>query len=232
MVKDKIIGDKGKVLLNGKVYYYKRNDAYVEILGERIADFFNLHHACYTPITYNGLNYYLSEDLNSKGEFKTGFDIGFESYDFNKLLELVQRRFNDNSIINDLYKMYFMDLMILNIDRNSDNYGFLTNQDKTTLYILDHGSCFLDYTCLLTSIQNKPDKSSLLEIDHILRNFDNEHYNMFLEMYKSLDLDTLKKLIQESESIIERELPFKDHYLDRYESLRERTLTRSRILRK
>jgi hypothetical protein len=232
MVRDKIVGDKGQVSIDNKVYYYKRNDAYVEILAERIADFFNLHHVEYIPITHNNLKYYLSEDLNSKGQFNTAYDLGIETYNFNEILEFIKKRYNDDSIIEDLYKMFFMDLMILNIDRNNDNYGFLTKDGKTTLYVLDHGCCFIDNSCLLTCIPDKPDNSSLLEIDNIFRSFDNEHIDMFINMYKSLDVETFKELISQTEKIIKKELPYKKYYISRYESLRERAFIRNKILRR
>ena len=231
MIRDKIEGDKGQVYIDNKVYYYKRNDAYLEIFMQRIADFFQLHHAEYTPTTYKGLNYYLSEDLNNKGFFRTAYDAGIDTYDFNIILAIAKERFNDPTIIEDLYKMYFMDLMTLNIDRNNDNYGFLTKDDKTSLYVFDHGCCFLDYLCLLTSITNKLDNSSLQEIDYIIKNFDKEHFQLFLDMYNSLDINTFKKIITDTEDVINRDLPYKEYYISGYEFLRDRTLTRSKVLR-
>ena len=231
MIRDEIVEDKGQIIINNKVYYYKRNDTYIEILGQLIADLFNIHHAKYIPITHNCLNYYLSEDLNNYGEFKTSQDIGFDSFSFNNLLTMTKNIFNDNNIITDLYKMYFMDLIVLNIDRNNDNYGFLIKDNKTDLYILDHDCCFTDTSCLLTSIDNKPNKSSILEIDYILQNFDTKYKKMFLNMYNQLDINKLKELINKTEQLIKTELPNKNQYLIRYNSLRETTkaLTKKHI---
>ena len=78
MFKDILGKDKGTAEINGKKYFFKRNDAYVEILVEKIADLFGLKHAHYFPITLYGKNYYLSEDLNYQGQFETAFDAGIE----------------------------------------------------------------------------------------------------------------------------------------------------------
>ena len=131
MLRENIIGDKGQIIIDNKIYYYKRNDAYVEIFVEKIANFFNIKHAHYIPITYADKDYYLSEDLNNIGKFNTAYDLGIHTNNINEIINYVRNKYNDETIIKDLYKMHFMDIILSNIDRSNDNYGFLTKDNKS-----------------------------------------------------------------------------------------------------
>ena len=81
----KLIGNKGTVEIDGRKYYFKRNDDNVEILVEQIEKLFGLNHAHYTPITVNGTRYYISEDLNEIGPFITAFDARIDSSNINDI---------------------------------------------------------------------------------------------------------------------------------------------------
>ena len=150
MYKDILAKDKGTTVINGKKYYFKRNDAYVEVLVEKIADLFGLKHAHYYPVILEEKRYYLSEDLNEHGFFETAFDAGIDTLDLRYIRDYVLNSYpNDfDHLMDEIMKMFFMDLMILNIDRNNCNWGFLTKDNHTDLCILDNDLSFVFYTRL------------------------------------------------------------------------------------
>ncbi len=221
-------GDKGQY---GN-YYYKRNDAYVEILVEKIADLFDIKHAHYYPVKNNNQEYYLSIDLNCFGKFVLAEDLGINSNNIYEILNTIKSKYpiDYDNLGYEFIKMFFMDLLILNIDRSNTNYGFLTTNGKTSLYILDNELSFLDTKSYMTSLDNNPIGNSLLEIENILNNFPTNYIDLFQEMVDKLDIETLANLFKETESIIKQELPHKNNYLKRYDLLRWRIKEKKLVL--
>lgn len=215
--------DKGTIIIKDKKYYYKRNDAYVEILMEKIADLFKLHHAHYIPVTEGNRNYYISEDLNNIGPFITAYDAGIMTNNINKIKRYFTKYPNDfNTLSNDLTKMYFMDLLIENIDRNNDNWGFVNKDGKVELYILDNDLAFIDTRSIMTSLVTNASEDSILEIAHILKSFPPDKIFLFNQMFNELNMDTFERLIKETERDINMELPHKQVYISQYDFLRYR----------
>ncbi len=213
----------GIVNINDKDYYYKRNDAYVEILGEKIAGLFELKHAHYIPITYDNKNFYLSEDLNYKGKFSLAEDIGIYYNTIDEIRDVLMITYpNDyEKLMDQVIRMYYMDLMILNIDRSIGNYGFLKDKDNNVdLYVLDNDLSFLGYCSMMSSCDN-PKRSCIVEVNNIINNFPDEYVELFYEMYNKLDKEKLEDLINETEKDINMELPHKDKYIKRFEFFRD-----------
>ena len=219
-----IIGkDKGNIHINNINYYYKRNDAYVELLMEKILDLFNLHHVHYKPINIENKDYYLSEDLNNNGQFVTALDSGIESSNLYTILDNTKNIHpNNNSLIIDIIKMYFIDLLTLNIDRNNDNWGFYTKDNITNIYLLDNDLCFIHYNSLMTTLDDNTSRDSILEIENIYKTFPEEYISLFNKMYDTLTIEMLNKIIKMVEIDINKELPHKNNYLTRYEFLRSK----------
>ncbi len=217
-----IKGDKGTTVIGNKLYYYKRNDAYVEMLVEKIADLFGLKHAHYIPITIDGLNYYLSEDLNNQGTFSTAYDLGIDSNSLRDISDSVLNLFpNDfDRLIDDIIKMYFMDLMILNIDRHVSNWGFINKDNKPEICILDNDLSFIWYYSCMNSCHN-PTLDSYNELINIFETFPDEYIELFIKMYNTLDCDKLGELVKKTEEDLVMELPYKDNYFNRFSSFRE-----------
>ena len=234
----KLIGnDKGIIEIGGCRYYFKRNDAYVEVLVEKIASLFNLHHANYIPIDVNGINYYLSRDLNYLGNFITAEELGIMSYNLGDIKDFVRDRFpNDYEYLKkDILKMFYMDLMILNIDRSNSNWGFLNKDTDTSIYLLDNDLSFIHHQSMFTTLDNNIHRDSILEIDNIFNSFSDRDIKLFYEMYSILDNDTLMKLIEETEKDIRQELGYKENYLKRFNTQRwfiERNIEKKKKIRK
>ena len=218
-MEDIIKNDKSTIEIDNHKYFYKPNDAYVEILMEKIADLFNLNHASYYTININNFPYYFSEDLNSKGKFITAYEAGLESSRLEDIIDFVIKKFpNDyEKLINDITKMFFMDLLILNIDRSNNNWGFLINDDNVDMYILDNDLSFIYSNSVFTTLDNNVGTDSLLEIKNVFDTFSKEDLELFDEMFNILDNDKLIELIKETEEDIKQELPFKKDYIKRYD---------------
>ena len=214
--------NQGTITIDETNYYYKRNDAYVELLVDKIADLFNLNHVHYVPIEVDDKNYYLSEDLNKLGNFTTAEDMGIRSNNLDDIRDFVLINFPEDfdRLINDIIKMYFMDLMILNIDRRNDNWGFLIKNNKPFIYILDNDLSFIYTNSVMTSLKDNTNKGSLLEVKNIYENFSFEYIDMFNNMCDLLDTNKLQELIKETESDIGKELPYKEDYLRRFDLLK------------
>ena len=234
----KLIGnDKGTIEIFGYKYYFKRNDAYVEILVEKIENLFNLHHANYIPITVKDINYYLSKDLNCQGSFITAEDLGLMSYRLNDIKNFVRKCFPNNYeyLEKDILKMFYMDLMILNIDRSNSNWGFLSKDNNTSIYLLDNELSFIHYVSMFTTLNNNIRRNSMLEVENIFNTFSDKDMELFYEMYSLLDYDMLIRLIEETEKDIKRELMYKENYLKRFETLRlfiEKNIEKKKKIRK
>ena len=213
--------DKGTTIIKGKKYYYKRNDAYVEILMEKIADLFKLHHAHYIPVTEGNRNYYISEDLNNIGPFITAYDAGIMTSNYNQIKKYFAKYPNDfGSLTTDLTKMFFMDLLTENIDRNNDNWGFIKKDGKIDLYILDNDLAFLDTKSIMTCLDFNFREDSIFEIVHILKTFPQDKVYLFDQMFNEFDIPTFERLIKETERDINMDLPHKQVYLSQYDFLR------------
>jgi len=216
--------DKGTININDIKYYYKHNTNYLELLVEQIAKLFDIKHVHYIPITYGNNNIYLSEDLNNYGEFKTAEDIGIKYNNIDYIRdELLYIYPNDyERLMTQVIKMYYMDLMILNIDRNVGNWGFLKDKNNNiNLYILDNELSFIGEHSILSSCYN-PEKRSIIEVKNILDNFPVEYKELFLEMYNELDSIQLQLLIHDVENSIGKELPNKDYYIKSFNQFRDK----------
>lgn len=220
---NKIINDdKGTIYIDGYKYFYKRNDAYVEVLVEKIMDLFNLNHVHYIPIRVNDKDYYISKDLNSDGTFITAEDMGLISYNLDDIRVFIRKKFPSDYeyLFNDILKMYYMDLMILNIDRSNSNWGFFISDKDVNIYLLDNDLSFIYYSSYFTSLDSNTYKDSKLEIDNIFNSFSDKDIELFYDMYSLLDYDMLVKLIRETEIDINKELLYKDNYLERFDTMR------------
>lgn len=217
--------NEGQIIIDDTNYFYKRNDAYVEVLGGKIADLFNLKHVYYKPIEVDNKNYYLSKDLNTIGDFTTALDMGIESHNLDDIRDFILINYPEDfdRLMDDIMKMYFMDLLTLNIDRRNDNWGILIKDNKPSIYLLDNDLCFIHNDSVMTSLKDNANRDSLLEIENIYDNFPFEYINMFDNMYALLDNQKLQELIIETEDDIGKELPYKEDYLKRFDLLRYHT---------
>ncbi len=215
---------KGTVIVGDKRFFFKRNDAYVELLAEQIADLFKVKHAHYETVTVNGDSYYLSKDLRYDGAFATAQDLGITCSNVKDIEDFICMYFPKHSdhLIEQLMRMFFMDILVLNIDRSNDNWGFLITPNNVDVYALDNDLSFIHEMSVMTALPNNDTCNSFLEVCNILETFPDEYVKMFIEMYELLDSQKLEELIKGIESKIGKELPHKNNYLNRFCILREK----------
>lgn len=219
---DFLYSDRGSISKDNKKYYFKINNSYLEILIEKIADLYDIKHAHYESINVQGFDYYISEDLGELGLFNTAEDLGivYNHLDYirDTLLFLFPNNFD--KLMDQVIKMYFMDLIILNMDRNIGNWGILEKNNDVDLYILDNELSLISYKSLISSCDN-PKHKSIVEVENIFDNFPLKYLTVFLDMYSILNEYTLRDLIKETEEEIGMELPYKDDYLIRFVYFRD-----------
>lgn len=148
-----------KISFNGKVFFIKPSiaDAYLnEKLGEVIADKIGLLHARYHLIKTDNVEYIISEDLNDFGNFILAEDLFREnnysekdiinlfcSTSLNQIDECLRVKYtNARELMADVIKMYFMDILTYNFDRNIKNWGVLEVNGKPKICLLDQGNIF------------------------------------------------------------------------------------------
>ena len=220
---NKKLGIRGTFEMDNSLYFYKRNSTFMEVFIEQIENLFGLNHAHYIPITVDGTKYYLSKDLNEIGPFTTAFDAGIFSSNINDIRSFVMEEYPDDfdSLMNDIIKMYFMDLLLLNYDRNNNNWGFLDKDGHVQIYLLDNDNCFSADKSIMTSLDRNPRRDSFLEIDNIIDTFPAEEVELFNTMFNMLDENAFTSAVEKTEEIIGQELPYKDYYLDLFRTHRK-----------
>lgn len=216
--------DNGCININGINYYYKKNENYLELLVEQIANLYDVRHVHYIPITYGNKDFYLSKDLNEYGEFLTAEDIGIKDNSLDYIRDFLLSIYPDDyeRLMDQVIKMYFMDLIIQNIDRNISNWGFLKDKNNSiNLYILDNELSFIGEHTSICSCHN-PHNRSIIEIENIIDNFPIEYKELFYNMYNELDIIKLLLLINDVENSINKELPNKDFYIKSFTQFKSR----------
>lgn len=118
---------------------------------------------------------------------------------------------NVEDIMFEVIMMHFIDILFMNMDRHSSNYGFILNRDRTgRLAVFDNGFFFRDM-CRATlplsyegnNVRDCCSYTRSEEIEYFLTNLssDEKNKNIIMVLFKTFTPPRVKKLI----SLIERE---------------------------
>lgn len=127
----------------GVHYYVKPDQEKVEILAYHLACLANLPALAYKSILVRGRNYSVSLDMREKGSFLLAEDLFGDICSVRNLIEKIRSlSFYTEELELAFYRMYFFDLLFLNSDRHTRNYGFQKVNEQWNLIMFDHQMLF------------------------------------------------------------------------------------------
>ncbi len=242
--------DKSIMYYNGRKYYYKPNRHNIELVIEIIAKRLNIKTANYTSHNIMGVPYYFSEDLNLKGEFITAEKLGLEGECLPEAFDLFNKKYPEyfNSLSHDLTKVYIMDIILMNPDRNNENWGIITTNNIPRICILDNELSFSLPAISLSSKRKEPyyirkyfedvsfSEDAYSDIKYFLENYSYHSIATFKVLLGMLTPEYIISLFDYVEKeyevrIKDRDLfikKYKEHYHRLQEILKEQTLGRKK----
>ena len=243
-------GSQGIINYNGINYYFKKDkcmeNAFLELVVEQMAKLVGIKCAHYERTeVYGAYYYYLSEDLNTLGEFKLACEVLGNNQENNSLYGIwanIEALYPQNTpfIMQEIIKIYFFDLLMMNWDRKLTNWGFifldensfypvifdndysfnlnmgsrLTSKnacsDKLNSHLPIHNRYFMSY------FENGILKKNLEDLEYFLVTSSSEFNEMVKGIYEMLTPKALKGIFTDLERSEQIEIPSKDNYLDMY----------------
>lgn len=198
--------------INHKRYFVKRQRTrldYCEIVAEKIAARFGIICAHYEGLRMGHKIYLLSEDLASIGAFKPISEYGPHNpslYTFWELFERIYPSYS-NQLLQELIRVYLMDIIIMNSDRNHTNWGIIITSSGPHICIFDNElilrgddvkltADFIDGDNL-TALDDKPCLTE--ELDYFLETSTEEYLLLFEEMLNTLTPEVFEQILNEVE---------------------------------
>ncbi len=194
-----------------KNYYVKTNPNLYEIIGEEAAKTIELECAHYEPLFINGYAYVASEDLSERGEFHLYEEYaGYESqYNLYSIWHILETNFsNCEEIMFDVLKMYLYDLLLINNDRDFENFGILIRDGKAKLVIFDNSNIFdNDFPPEISSVYDSDDQIDPYEdFENFITETSSEQIEKLITLMNRLNTDKIAEIIETIEK------KYKGHY--------------------
>lgn len=214
-------GFSKNILLSCGSFYIKGKSEpdllYNELIGEKLAHIFGLNCPHYHFIKIHDYYYILSEDLNKDGIFKTVEDlkIAQDSCALKEAISFLSKKYSLKDEILDIVKIYIFDLLFLNSDRDTINWGILfqINGNKK-ITILDNECLFIP---LLTNKLYYTTCFMPKDLESFLKTSEEDFLELFYSYYHLFTPLYLKHVIEEVE--MENNIPIstKEHIIEIYE---------------
>ena len=232
--KDITQNDYEFVMIRGKSYFVKkiskdyRTGQYLnffkEVIAKKVALLFSISCPNYFPVKIGEDYYYLSEDLNSFGEFVEGSDIvGYTTSSLYQIWNCFEEFYKDvPRLMRQMIQIYVYDILLLNHDRKPRNWG-VVKSEKENVYIFDNEYIFnLQVFSFLTVSYDRADliydfdyyKEVRRELTQFFKDSSKEFVDIFLSSFFKLTPEKLKKIINEIEDDYVVKLP--EEYLSIY----------------
>lgn len=212
---------------NQRLFFKEASHDGIEMVVEKICKLVDINCANYVEVNYDGKKYYISKDI---GNFHSGHDLGLNYYTNNidDILEEFHRKYKeyDIDIVRMfLYRVYFLDILITNIDRTNGNWGIKT-KGNFSCYILDNEAAFwkpidnIKERNFLTSLREEG--TSYDDLENFL-SIHPEFSHIFLSMYSELSPIKIAEIFREVElesgiSIEDKEEKI-NMYIDNYDKI-------------
>lgn len=223
----------GVIVINNKKYFFKlipKLNYGIEIVIEKLANLVNIKCAHYEIVNINGLNYYLSEDIGNNFIKADSLNINSNNiYDIESYLihNYYERK---DYLIYELIKIFFFDILVLNSDRNLENWGILFNgQTPEDIYILDNSSSFELNDPVLqarkngvlyeeSDIKNIPYEleKGIRELNYFLQDASSDIILLLEEMYNILTPETIIEIFQECDLDYKTKMDMINIYKENY----------------
>ena len=213
---------------NKRLYFkeVQENELGSELVVEKLAKKVGIttpHYEMFTSVDGSS-HYYFCESLSKLGDFSIAKSLGV-SYDEGNIDVIIDDitdfyALSIDKIREELYKIYFFDILINNIDRTPGNWGIVTlpNRDRTVC-ILDNENSFYDSESNTTHLTSMNDNNYVLnniyDLSCFLDTHDDKYRTIFIDMYKMLTPEYLSSVIDDilKSGIC---LPYKDKWLEYY----------------
>lgn len=200
-----------KVSIDGRTYFGKIAQVYngddgLELVAEDLAYIVGINSAHYEALVMDGQLIYLSEDLNSYGNFISFKDIGINKshslFDIKKALEFLYPE-NIDGLMDEVVKVYLFDLLLMQYDRHKANWGIkFFNGVPESISILDNEKMFSKkYQPHLVArpiedvkfvqagkmdAEDKIIKANMQDLEYFVSNYPEKHIKTLVEMYQKL----------------------------------------------
>ncbi len=222
---------KGRLDIDGKSYYFKPNESNMELVVERLARQLGISTVHYITQKVGPDSYYFSEDLNNTGDFTTADELGLVGDSLQECFKLFKSRYPDLEyfLSMDLIKVYMMDILLMNHDRHSDNWGIYKDNEGIRLVILDNDLCFTISKTVLSSKNIMPyymrkyyDSCVVVDsyddLENFFREFGPSFRRIFISMYDLLTPDYIRATIDSVEKEYGVIVKAKEMYISLYET--------------
>ena len=190
-----------------KKYYMKYtipSKMYNELIGYEIAKQLGINCVNYDLACNNGFIGVISEDFKSDGKFVYMSEIltnvfGIDNCDAANNLEdiwfALSETFKVDSIVeklmNQIIQLYLFDILIGNVDRHNDNYGFVIKDNDINLLLFDNYLLADSYAVYLNRHAIKVDRDNDYSINDFLSISDFSFTLMLLKMIDSIDINSV-----------------------------------------
>ena len=198
----------------GSYYYKKALDGFIatEMIASELAKLVGIKTGDYETFTWNGMNYYLSKDLNEQGPFFTFAELGVCADSLNEYWYVLDKYYGKYSeyLMRDIVKVYLFDILFLQSDRNPDNLG-LINTPIPQIVMIDNEFMFDNMPVVLSSKYSCADylnyykcsqwviepflRENMEELEYFLAISSDEFINLFWEMYERVNPKVVKNVI-------------------------------------
>ena len=138
------IHSKGQIVIDGINYYFKPCPDYLELVMSEVANLLELECPQYEIYNVKGKRFYLSKDLGHGGIFHTAEELGITNLYLPTIDKILSLKYQSHypEIHSDLTKIFILDILFLNYDRNPTNFGIQSINGIDRLCILDNETSF------------------------------------------------------------------------------------------
>lgn len=129
--------------IKGNNYFIKPDDNLKEVIGYYLAKSLGLNCIEYFSIKVGNKRYSISRDINELCPFVIAETLVKECFELPIILEIFDEiGLANNDLIKDILKMYIYDLLFLNEDRHSGNWGLVKEKEIYKLILYDNQNLF------------------------------------------------------------------------------------------
>lgn len=221
---------KGNIKIDGVEYFYKvYNDGmkYSEIIAEKLMHLLGIKCAHYDTSIIDDELYYFSKSLGTDGLFLCANCMPLYGNTLYELWINIEKYYGDAKVaMEDIIKIYLFDILFMNSDRDSRNYGILHNNDGSiAIYAFDNETIFdIDNRVSLTARYDNSEKlkkhntceNNLEELELFLNVSTIEMQELLERMLKIVTPETVINVLNDVEKEVNDSIDEKDMYINMY----------------
>ena len=220
---------KPSTIINGVRYYTKKVNKYnegVELVVEKLANLVGINCAHYGIIEKDGEKYYLSEEI--KGFVNSEIFSAYK-HSIEDILDYINKTYPDQAvkITDEIIRIFLFDILLLNGDRNSHNWGFANVDGNIEVWILDNELAFYGYEkakltfsengyIIMLGINNKVISQNITELLYLIDTSSEIYTDMLINMLDILTPSAVSDIFKEVETSYYINISNKEKLLNNY----------------